>query len=134
MTIQDFAEKLNGRQYLKEMTKEEEKLARKLGFVVVFGYSDDITEFRGAISDEAGSYGGRVIYLDQNDLLFNKCDNNDCPYFEERKKDCHIIVAVWGSEGYSWTYKTDVPHATFDVFDGGEKYCRGIVFDIQSLK
>ena len=29
------------------MTREEEKLAKESGLVVVFGYSDDCVEFRG---------------------------------------------------------------------------------------
>jgi hypothetical protein len=46
---------------------------------------------------------------------------------------CKTIEAIWGKDGYSWTYKTDIPHATFDIFEDGEKFCRGIVFDIKSL-
>ena len=56
-----FAEKLGTRQIGKEITKEEEAEAKAAGLVVVFGYSDDGTEFRGAIRDEAGT----------GDILFN---------------------------------------------------------------
>ena len=52
MDIKEFANKLNGRTYLNEITKEEEKIAKELGYVIVFGYSDDNTEFKGAIDDE----------------------------------------------------------------------------------
>ena len=61
MTIYEFAEGLNGRQYRKELYPFEEQRAKALGFVVVFGYSDDNTEFRGAYDEEIGCfYGGRV--------------------------------------------------------------------------
>ena len=33
----------------------------------------------------------------------------------------------------AWTYMTDIPHATFDVMDDGELYCRGIVFALADL-
>ena len=44
-TIQDFAALLDGREYKKEMTEDEIIQARKLGFVIVFGCSDDRTVF-----------------------------------------------------------------------------------------
>ncbi len=132
MTINEFAAKLNGRNYLHELTKEEEKEANELGFVIVFGASDDLTEFRGAIDGEADCYDGGIIHLDKNGI-FEECDS-DCKYALAAKGLCKIIEAVWcGEDGYSWTYKTDIPHAEFDIFDDGEKYCRGIVFDIKHL-
>jgi hypothetical protein len=106
MTIFDFAEVLNGREYLNEMTPLEEQRAKGLNFVVVFGYSDDLAEFRGAIDEEIDCYdGGRI--------------------FEKNGK---YIDAVWDEGEYSWTYNTNIPHATFDICEGNEKYCKGIVF------
>ena len=132
MNIFKFAEKLNGREYGSEITRTEESEAKELGFVVVFGASDDLCEFRGAIDDEAGCYDGGIIHFDKNGI-FEDCDS-DYKYVLAAKGLCKIIEAVWCGEGdYSWTYKTDVPHATFDVLEDGEKYCQGIVFDIQSL-
>lgn len=134
MNIQEFAEMLNGREYNMEITPAEERLAKELGFVVVFGFSDDCIEFRGAIFDELGCYNGGIICLDKNGILKNECDDDDCPYFERMKQESKTIKAVWDIEGYSWIYKTDIPHATFEIFEYGEKYCRGIVFEIEDLK
>lgn len=106
MTIFEFAEKLNGREYGEEMTPLEEQEAKKLGFVVVFGYSDDNTEFRGAYDDEIGCFDDGRVY------------ENEGKY----------IDAVWCKNGYSWIYKTNIEHAVFDIYEDGEKYCRGIVF------
>ena len=50
MTLKEFAKMLDGREYLHEITKEEEALAKELGFVVVFGYSDDNAEFLESMS------------------------------------------------------------------------------------
>ncbi len=137
MNIQDFADKLNGREYGKEITKEEEAQAKALGFVVVFGYSDDNAEFRGAIDDEVPCSDGGMIFLDK-DGLFEGCEHdctaNECKYLLEALEKTKIIEAVWAMEGYSWIYKTDIPHATFEVFDDGEPYCRGIVFEMKELE
>ena len=64
MTLKEFAKMLDGREYLHEITKEEEALAKEFGFVVVFGYSDDNAELRGAIDDEIGCYDGGVLEHD----------------------------------------------------------------------
>jgi len=137
MTKEQLAEKLNGREYGDELTKAEELEAKRAGLVVVFGYSDDNAEFRGAINDEIGCYDGGEFKVDQKGLLPEReqIDDDDTlkDYFSREKKAA-IIEALWCKEkGYSWTYKTSVPHATFDIMEDGEKYCRGIVIAVKDL-
>jgi hypothetical protein len=134
MTIEEFAKMLDGREYGSEMTQTEMRLAKEMGFVVVFGYSDDNTELRGAIDDEVGGYSNHTIYFNEKGLLQNECDDDNCPYFERMKQQSKTIEAVWGKEDYSWIYKTDIPHETFDILEDGERYCRGIVFKMEDLK
>lgn len=107
MTIYEFAQRLSGRQYGSEISSIEESEAKELGFVVVFGYSDDNAEFRGAIDDEIGCFDGGRVYEDGD----------------------KYIDSVWCKGDFDWTYKTNIPHATFDIYDDAEKYCRGIVFE-----
>ena len=52
--VREFANRLSGREYMSEISAEEEREAREKGLVIVFGYSDDCIEFRGAIDDELG--------------------------------------------------------------------------------
>ena len=134
MHIIDFAILLNGREYLSEITKQEEQQAKELGFVVIFGASDDLVELRGAIYDEVSAWGGTTIYFDKNGLLENKCDDDDCYYYQELKRTAKTVEAVWGEEGCSWIFKTGIRHIAFNIMEDGEKYCRGIVFDIKDLK
>lgn len=133
--LKEFASSLDGRNESKVVTISKEIEAAKLGIVVVYGYSDDNAELSGAISDEFGCYNGGTMYLDKNGL-FEDCEE-ECKYSKAAKEKCKTIEAIWdGSDGeYAWTYETDIPHATFDVLDEeGNKWCRGIVFDIKSLK
>ena len=113
MTIKEFAEMLNGRCVRKEITTEEEKLADELRYVVVFGYSDDLAEFRGAIEDEIDCFDGGRIFSDGS----------------------KYIDAVWCDGGkYCWSYKTNIPIATFDIYEDekcNELYCQGIVFSLK---
>jgi hypothetical protein len=129
----ELAQLLNGRQYGNEITRDEMQLARENSLVVVFGYSDDNMEFCGAIDDEVSCYDGGDAHVSATGLLLNKCDCEDCPYFQEQKRSAKKITAVWGRGGYSWIYETQIPHVTFDITEDGEKYCRGIVFSLSDI-
>lgn len=115
MTLKEFAKMLDGREYRHEITKEEEALAKELGFVVVFGYSDDNAELRGAIDDEIDCYDGGVL------------EHDDLP---------STIYADWCPEDMdcSWAYGTSIPHENFNIYEDGELYCVGIVCDINKPK
>ena len=130
MDIVSFAEMLNGREYRQEITKEEIKLAKDLGFVVVFGYSDDLTELEGAISGEVSSYNGTTIYLTKEGI-FEECEC-ECKYSIKAKENSKVIEVFWG-RGFTWEYETNIPHEIFEIIEEDEKYCRGIVFDIKNL-
>ena len=56
MILKEWAEKLNGREYCEELTREEEAQLKAEGYVAAFGASDDLLEFRGAIHNEAGAW------------------------------------------------------------------------------
>jgi hypothetical protein len=135
MTPKQLAAQLNGREYGEEITKEEEKLARENNLVVVFGYSDDNMELRGAITDEVGCYDGGACYISPNGILPN-FDDVEEEYMEQYindKKKAKLVTALWDKNGYSWVYATDIPHETFDILEDGEKYCRGLVFSLDSI-
>lgn len=136
MTKELLAELLDGREYGGEIDKAEAHQAKQYGLVVVFGYSDDNVELRGAIYEEVGAYEGTTLYFDTQGLLENKCIDEDCPHYAEAKKTAKTIEAVSDMSGngdYCWTFKTDIPHATFDIMEEGEKFCKGIVFEISAL-
>lgn len=134
MNARELAARLNGRQYGSEITEDEEGQAEESGLVVVFGYSDDNMEFRGAVDDEVGCWHGDKAYLTREGLLSNDCDDGACPYFHRLKDQAATIEAVWDKEGYSWIFRSAIPHATFDIWKDGEKYCRGIVFALTDVK
>lgn len=140
MTKEELAAILNGRKYCDEMTKSEEKQAMEAGLVVVFGYSEDYMELRGAIEDEVGAYQGTRILVDGKGLLFCRDDIEIEAHTDEwladyftRRAAAKTIDALWNKEGYYWIYRTDIPHATFEVMEDDEKYCRGIVFALADL-
>lgn len=142
MTKEELAARLNGREYRNEIAKDEERIAKESGLVVLFGASDDLAEFRGAIRDEAGIYDGGDIVLvtDPADGSLKVWQFDVCTCIYSQKADALAkavgltIRAVWCADnGYDWSYETEIPHATFDVMESGEKYCRGIVFALADV-
>lgn len=131
--VKEWAEKLNGREYGCELTRDEAAELKALGLVVVFCASDDLSEFCGAIKDEVGSYDGNDIYVSASGTIANNetdtydhFDPNDNPEFS-------LIVARFDYDGYSWVYETDIPHESFDILEDGEKFCKGIIFSVEDM-
>lgn len=134
MNAEQLAAALDGREYRNEITKEEEWAAKENGLVIVFGASDDLMEFRGAIYGEIDCYEGGAAHFTSAGLLVNECENDHCPHFTRLEKAATIVRAKWSAEPeYSWTYETAIPHASFDIMEDGEKYCRGIVFALADV-
>lgn len=139
MNAKELARLIDGCDYGHEMTPAQEERAKEDGLVVVFGASDDLMEFRGAIDDEAGVYEGGTVMLDQNGIIRAPgCDPEFrmCPYYKAAIKHCKKIKAVWCPEDtdFAWDYETDIPHEVFRVLEDGEHYCLGIVFSVEDLK
>lgn len=135
MTKEEAAAALNGCEYREEGSPELFEQMKAAGLVAVFGASDDLTELRGAIDDELGV---SPFLVTRWGLLQSECEEGEaCPYFKK--------LAATGTEiepshedGYTHTYKTTIPHATFEVLeDNGEeerdRYCRGIVFALADV-
>lgn len=137
MTAKEFAAGLSGRDYGNEITPFEEKRAKELGLVVVYGYSDDNVEFRGAIDDEVAAFNGITVHLNKGGLLFvpsPECTSDECPYLRQAMQSAKSIKAVWHDGGNPcWTFETDIPHETFNIYEDGELFCVGIVFSVEDL-
>jgi len=141
MSKESFAATLNGREYGDEITEAEETMAFANGLLVVFGYSDDNVELRGAVRDEIGMYdGGRFSMTSEGAVMLLLEDMAPTEKEEAReyfRKDALPRISVdcvWSPSdepSLSWRYSTTAPHATFDVMEDGEVYCRGIVIDLK---
>lgn len=126
MTQKELESNLDGIEYgnlvnFNSDAKEIFERAKENNLVVVFGASDDLMEFRGAIDDESDCYNGGFTYLDKNGITEDS-------FRPDR------IDAIWCKNDVAWTYETEIPHETFKVMEDGEVYCIGIVFSIKDLK
>ena len=141
MTPQEFAIGLNNAQRGDLISPAEEVIARENRLVVIFGCADGNMQFRGAIRDEIDSESDEdpvwFIFVHPDGYIMRGDHSCNCNYcnFTELQGKAKEVEALWFAEpGYSWTYRTEIPHATFEVFDGANTYCRGIVFSLDDVK
>lgn len=137
-SVKEFAEMLNGREIGKEITQGEVKLAKENNLVVVYGASDDLMEFEGAITKEIDCWMGVTVYILQNEIIhrsdYKDLDSYSLDYKIPDLTNTKSITSEWDSNAVpSWQYYTDIPHETFDIMEDGEVYCRGIVFSMDNL-
>ena len=141
MNAKELAAQLTGREYPLRLSEELVSAAKAAGLVIVYGASDDLMEFDGAIYDEVGApitvrinVAGIIPDFDQ---ILDRGDTDikeQLKDYFKREGGGKEITALWCAEpGYSWTYKTDIPHETFEVVEDDEPYCRGIVFSMGNV-
>ena len=137
MTVQEFADYLNSVKKRDTITSHESDMARDNGLVMVYGASNDLMEIDGSIRDEVVCLNSGIVYLDESGMWVNECENDGCPYAMREQAKCRDILALRHAEGNPyWAYKTDIPHATFnlyDDYDDSELWCVGIVFELSAL-
>lgn len=126
VTAKELAARINGCEYGCELAQEDINDARESGLVIVYGASDDLIELSGAMCDEVDVYEGGTIGIMPGRDALTEDDNLD---------GVSTIKALWNVPGTAdWTYETEIPHETFNVYEDGELYCIGIVFALDDCK
>lgn len=133
MTREEAAAALDGNQYREEGSRALFAEMKANGLVAVFGASDDLMEFRGAIDDEIGAYDGTTAYVTRDGLFTSECECDDCPYAKKAMKAATEIDALWAKGDLSWSYDTAIPHTKFVIKEDGDPFCEGIVFALADL-
>ena len=144
LTKESLAARLTGREAGHEITRDEEAEAKAAGLLVVFGYSDDNLELRGALHDEVGCYASNrpvEVIITAGGVLEEwgfdgKDQKNAFEWFRRENLPRATVRAFFGvgSSAFTWSYEVDVPHATFEIFDGDEKFCFGVVLAVADFK
>lgn len=131
-------------QYGKEITREQEAFAKANGLVVVFGYSDDNVELRGAIDEEVGAFDGTTLRITPLGMLpdwgsFHGSTDDETEYaryFAKKASGVATIDAKFAPEdrpGYTWGFATSIPHLLFLVMEGEGVFGEGIVFHMDDV-
>lgn len=133
--IKEWADRLNGRQYLNEISKEEEEQAKADNVLICFAASDDNIELRGAIDDEIGAWGGVDIFVFETKAVIKEQYADDIEVFKRygiHPVPDYKIFATWQPEGVpaSWLIRCG-GGCHFDIYDGEELFCRGVVIQLR---
>ena len=121
MNTKEWAEKLNNIEYPADEIWDMRKQFEEDGVVVVYGASDDLIEFEGAIQDEGDCYNDEVFYLNKEGLTTSYSKN-------------YVKVTHPHDGTVQFNYETNIPCEWFNVVEDGELYCKGFVFNINDLK
>lgn len=130
ITAKELAERLDGREYQNEITPQDEQDAKESGLVIMFGYSDDNVEIRGALYDEISAYSGTTVHFEGGEMLY-LCEDS-CKYYEMAVAKAKAVDVALGVHG--WEFETDIPHEAFEVMEDGEHYGEGIVFNLNDIE
>ncbi|WP_067097845.1 hypothetical protein [Marinomonas atlantica] len=130
MNIIELTNKLNGTQYPLRISSEMRESLKKSNLLIIYGASDDLIEFDGAFRDEVGVHDGGHVLIHREGILGNRDEldtDDELMQWLDHKAASKEVEAVWCNGEFSWSYKTQIPHTTFEILDGEEKYCLGMV-------
>ena len=134
LTVKAVAERLNGREYMHEVTNEERNEFSYDGITVVVGASDDNVEFYGYIDDEIGCWEDITIPILDDEILkkcSDDCEDYDCPLWRNAISRAKKIRAQFTNDG--WKFDADFPHEKFIIMEDGEVFGEGLVFSKEDL-
>jgi hypothetical protein len=129
-----WAQRLDGREYREEMTRDEDQEAADDGVLIVFGASDDLTEFRGAGLNEEWGLGEIPLRRAGKTLAIIEHPPNRGSLIRNGWTPPPVALTVhsfFDDKGFWAT--ADVPHETFRVMEDGEVYGYGIVIDVSAI-
>ncbi len=122
MDIKEFAKSISGKEYgYPQFTKEEIETAKENGFVIALR-DKNFLEFRGAMDGWILSEGGACFSKERIEHINLKSETFP-----------NYIKEIKGSD-IKYVFETKIPHEAFMIYDGGDPYCRGIVFSIDNVK
>lgn len=135
MTKEEFAKQIDGRKKDSFLSPDDTLDATQFNLIVVYGYSDDLVCFDGALIDELGAWSGGTFYYDVELESFMDIEDS----FEGIDLDNALTIeAKWCKNEVDgklipWTFETNIPHAKFNIIEDGEVFCIGLVIDLNDL-
>lgn len=147
--VRELADMLDGRPDVAPGDKHVVARMKALGIVCVYGLSDDLIEVVGASEAEIDAWQGEFREGDAQDLRFlpdglvddhSPIDMDDdvgtadeAIVNQPAPEGARIVHVDYGVEDLFWSFRTDIPHATFTTTLHGVPFCRGIVFALADV-
>lgn len=166
-TIHDLAKLLDGNECGDELEndliKDINEFCAERNWLIVYPYSDDNIELRGAYDDELGAWDGTTLrfvkagdfYMDEDDeecyrkasenmfVIVNEHEINEIKksignWLDYNGLIIEVIEALWEPKelpDYAWAYHVlgNVDYAEFDTYEDGEPYARCMIIDLNNI-
>lgn len=144
-TLKEYAELLNNHQFRDYFDENLIQDMKKDGVVVAYGYSDDLFELDGALYEEydVGNtklywFGGKFVKSISIDELLRMVDDEFPMLYDSIAKLLKMeekpYIKITCPSDVQFAYETNFPVEYFNVYDDDELYCKGFVFELNSIK
>ena len=115
MTPKQLANLLHGRDKGFETNPTLVNWAKQNGLVIVHDFYDNTVIMKGADNCYYEGYENGIIEYNGKEITVRFC--------EKQYKTGDV---------FTWSFKTEIPHEKFMIFDFEQPYCEGIVFNINN--
>lgn len=132
LSKEEFAAMISGRQISQLLNASEIRAAKSAGLFIIYGDSDDVISVRGLqnndfdVDDHWVSGNGIVdITEEQAETL------KEFGFYDQFLEGAVRLECYFDEPGqeFSWEFKVDMQHSTFEIYEGEERFCLGIVLD-----
>lgn len=128
MQIEALSGSLGGNEYGCEIFSGQEIYAKKNGLVVVFGRSDNLIIFKGAIDCA-------IAFEEDKELQITSAGTIESVFQKMVMSKKRTIKAnIHKTEKHKWMFWTKVCHNAFDIVLLDHVYSQGIVFSLNDFK
>lgn len=145
MNKEELVKEIQDSQYPFKLSEKQESICKESNLVAVYKVSD-IMIFRGAICDKKAFYKDAEVIINPRkriiikpwhevyDIMGDEESARDYLKVLDGSRKIKVLLDKSNDPVYTWIFETEIPHVTFNIYDGDEKYCRGIVFSIDDLE
>ena len=146
-TLKEYAELLNNHNYGDNFDKNLIQEMKENGIVIAYGCSDDLFELDGALQLEYDCFSDEhfiwiseeAVFVSENEIenLLNEIDFEYPKFLNTIKKvlnyDDKFFIKVKHPKRVQFKYETNIPCEWFDIIEDDELYCKGFVFELNSI-
>lgn len=114
--------------------KDIKEVLKANNITIIYGASDDLVEFEGAIYDECSE--GDTILFDSNGVHKNTCDcGEECPNYITPSHVKYVIGSFADviNTTHLWSFETDAPFTGILYKDSEGYECEALVIDLKDI-
>lgn len=105
---------------------------RENGFVIIYAEDDNTCKLNGVLEDQTNIRTSGILEVGENGFEPDVNDN-----IKQIQVTYHAPIRL-GEQSFDripqWSFDTNLPHAEFEIQDGVNVYCKGLILRIEDLE